>query len=844
MEPSGDQYEYGSRLTGSSWTPSSGPYTPSSSSVSDQPPKQQQQRTYSGGGATLSGMNSVGTPTAAAAIGNHDVNVIGPTPNSLNARGNGVQFSKAEYKAPNSLQNSLDGGNTASPPPPPPYDDNSNNSSFGRFSEFKSTNQNQNNDDRQRSQSSGRRGRSRGDQDRHARSDDSNLHHQSYNNNNNDNTTNNNNEDDNMTNMTEQTPLERWERRKERKLKEQRGLSPRSSKNNVQQQQQQQRRAVTPTRRTREGASRSVTKDRKTRWSPQEDEDEYYQEYDDFGPATTATTNDTRGRSTEDAHRRDYERSRTRSPSPRRDRRSRSLSRGRGRPDPLGHRESSIGNHENLPVYRDNDNDDDEGEGFLGDVDTGSHHGSSLSVDYHFDNEQRQQEQGMVQQPTTRHHQHRSRSRSASRHRSRSRSVPRRRSRSRSRTRNVTNGGGKKKSTYADELKSFTESIAAPVVAQQHQQQQQQGILHNHNDRQYKPYSDNHADNNMAIMEQGVPISSSSSASYSHRNNNKSLHLSEIEIEEEEGSYTDDSQSQSSVRVRHRASDMCRKFTSCNPRRRRNNEVIYSTSSGSSSKSTKKRCMWIALAVCGVCIVGAVLGIYYTKIYSSENIGEGEEDTTDIAVDASYEPTITLVPSAQPTRATSNIKPNEVAPSEQIIPTHRPHTLRDDMLAEYLSTLTNGLSDVRDTPQYKAKMWLVYEDMLQLHLPYHETSYYGDRNDDTKNDVTNRIKQRYALATLYYAWNMGDNDNMMIYGWLQGDECDFVEHSSESMYGEEEKEQAWEGVGCDDNGMVQALVLGKSFSCENLPSFTIFNLTPSFDFCHSFFSLRWSQPPR
>ena len=74
-----------------------------------------------------------------------------------------------------------------------------------------------------------------------------------------------------------------------------------------------------------------------------------------------------------------------------------------------------------------------------------------------------------------------------------------------------------------------------------------------------------------------------------------------------------------------------------------------------------------------------------------------------------------------------------------------------------------------------------------------------------------RIKQRYALATLYYALHI-EEGNMIDHGWLGSgvaDECEFVEGKNG------QQRQAWEGVGCDDEGNVRVLMLGKfSFICS------------------------------
>ena len=75
---------------------------------------------------------------------------------------------------------------------------------------------------------------------------------------------------------------------------------------------------------------------------------------------------------------------------------------------------------------------------------------------------------------------------------------------------------------------------------------------------------------------------------------------------------------------------------------------------------------------------------------------------------------------------------------------------------------------------------------------------------DWESNVAYRIKQRYALATLYYALHI-EEGNMIHHGWLGSvvDECEFVEGKNG------QQRQAWEGVGCDDEGNVRVLMLGK-----------------------------------
>ena len=164
-------------------------------------------------------------------------------------------------------------------------------------------------------------------------------------------------------------------------------------------------------------------------------------------------------------------------------------------------------------------------------------------------------------------------------------------------------------------------------------------------------------------------------------------------------------------------------------------------------------------------------------------------------------------------------------------------------------------------------MWILYDDPLRLHLPYANygsTSSSSSSNSRAGNDggteeedyvadwesnVAYRIKQRYALATLYYALHI-EEGNMIHHGWLGSvvDECEFVEGKNG------QQRQAWEGVGCDDEGNVRVLMLGKfSFICsvsfvflvlqvesQSHEPLTCFNLSS----VQHTYNHRWRQSPR
>ena len=95
-------------------------------------------------------------------------------------------------------------------------------------------------------------------------------------------------------------------------------------------------------------------------------------------------------------------------------------------------------------------------------------------------------------------------------------------------------------------------------------------------------------------------------------------------------------------------------------------------------------------------------------------------------------------------------------------------------------------------------MWILHEDKLKLDMPTEDTESASIESvGDWDSEIALRLKQRFALATLYYSMGIGDGG--VVKGWLDGDECRFV-----GNYG-----QAWDGVGCDDMGNVRVVVLGE-----------------------------------
>ena len=523
-----------------------------------------------------------------------------------------------------------------------------------------------------------------------------------------------------------------------------------------------------------------------------------YQEYDDFG-------NRTRDRNSSEEYA--TRRSRTRSPS-NVERRHRSRSRtgrssrsGReeeGRegsgPDPLDYEEEEeslrMNDCESSPLYHHHH--EDAG----GDMNDDTHYYSPSSIDdIRFDNR-------------------RNRSKSPVSQGKRSKSIPTRR--------DSNHEGGRRKynnnnnSRYADDLKSFTESIIASSTPPTHHRQ---SVARTHNDRQYKPY---HDDEDSIMMEQGTTPTSSQGQHYPPDmavpvTTGGGVSISSSNYHSDQSQYSSDiyEGGQQQRRVRHKASDICRKFTSqrCYRSNRDDNDDCHSSTIIVKSNN-KKRYLWIALSLCSVCIVAAALSVYF--LGRTKNGDNPNDNSIHLVVEDTVEPSISIQPSNLPTlHPINNIPTNK--------PTNHPLSIRDTLIIDYLSSLTKGSSNVIDTPQYLARMWILYDDPLRLHLPY---ANYGSTSSSSSNsrmsnggteeedyvadwesNVAYRIKQRYALATLYYALHIEEGD-MIDHGWLGSsngvaDECEFVEGKNG------QQRQAWEGVGCDDEGNVRVLMLGK-----------------------------------
>jgi hypothetical protein len=84
-----------------------------------------------------------------------------------------------------------------------------------------------------------------------------------------------------------------------------------------------------------------------------------------------------------------------------------------------------------------------------------------------------------------------------------------------------------------------------------------------------------------------------------------------------------------------------------------------------------------------------------------------------------------------------------------------------------------------ESPQYQARKWLLFEDILWL--------------SPISSFTSERIIQRYALATFYFSTD-GPN-SWKENNWMKGDEC---------------KGDFWDGISCNKNNEIRAIAFGKS----------------------------------
>lgn len=118
--------------------------------------------------------------------------------------------------------------------------------------------------------------------------------------------------------------------------------------------------------------------------------------------------------------------------------------------------------------------------------------------------------------------------------------------------------------------------------------------------------------------------------------------------------------------------------------------------------------------------------------------------------------------------------------AEDPLPEEAPLTDRQQLMHDIFMGVS-GNEALQDTtsPQFQARKWLLFEDILWL--------------SPINTFTSERIIQRYVLATFYFSTD-GPNswkDN----NWMKGDEC---------------KGDFWDGISCNENNEIRAIAFGKS----------------------------------
>ena len=331
-------------------------------------------------------------------------------------------------------------------------------------------------------------------------------------------------------------------------------------------------------------------------------------------------------------------------------------------------------------------------------------------------------------------------------------------------TRSVMSGN----STYADNLKSFSESITGPLAEGKSIRRENYEPSHQHHESREPHSHDRSGDRG------GMPTDSFERNTPNHH-----------DLNDEDASYQE-------KRVRWGASDFCKRFTEnrkdqprsssssqnwgvWKPPQEHDTAYDHGNPVRQSLDKSKKMYMWLALTVCAVCIVAVAATVTYFQ-------GESNRENSVAASTITPPPTMSSMPSEAPTMTPSSSPSNN--------PTPRPSTERERLIGEFLHSVSEGESSKVGTPQYEAKMWLLFDDDLFLHLPGHDTASW-------ESNIAERIKQRFALVTMYFAMGIGEGG--VSKGWLDGDECRNV-----GDYG-----RAWDGVACNGDGVVRAVALGK-----------------------------------
>lgn len=216
-------------------------------------------------------------------------------------------------------------------------------------------------------------------------------------------------------------------------------------------------------------------------------------------------------------------------------------------------------------------------------------------------------------------------------------------------------------------------------------------------------------------------------------------------------------------RVRWGANALCGRFTRSMPPTTTKNKTKYVT---------------FALLFTVLSIVAAVVALVYL-----ENMNK-RETAVPVAMPTPTPPTSI----ASPSDSTSTRFPSSTTFSSEI--SIQPTGQKEKFIGQYIETLSGGKSSSIGTPQFKARNWLLFGDDYDWSL---QLSSAGD--DLNSTEVTGRIRQRFALATMYYSMGVGDGG--VLKGWLEGDECRFV-----GNYG-----RAWDGIDCNEDGKVRAIAL-------------------------------------
>ncbi|KAL7550074.1 hypothetical protein ACHAWF_013302 [Thalassiosira exigua] len=648
--------------------------------------------------------------------GGDDEGDVDPTPNSLNdPRSRAVRFGRgAEYKAPNSLQNSLEGGTAADDRSGggPARQNSLSNSLEGGYEMSEGggggfrdrRGENLRGSPERVDRSGDRRGeRRRGGGDRDdARGANATAYHD--------------HQDDDAS---ERTPLERWELRRERRKAERRRQGREEVDEAAEEEEEKGRyRALSPER-----PVVSVARDRAVRWSPREeddddqfydrddheDQDDYekghasrgYMEHDDLGPAR-----DRRRGGKADSRRPDDG-----------ERRARASHGRRGRPDPDGRRPSSLGPGESSPLFSyEEDEDDDE------DVEQ-----SPLSIEDPFEDSDRKSE------------------------------------------RDAYAGGGRSGggSAYAEDLRSFAEGVVAGSVGT--------GTLSEETEMPMKPPSKDGMSGRPGQYSGRRSRFSSGNAGVGgpppkEGGMNKKLYallmilFLACVVAASAGIYFIGNSQKQQVQQDW--------YDDYGEEDEEDDDVAggedgidtgvgdggigsgYENGNGNDADDSIETGQEISDIDAGSGSRGGDVA----------NGGGTPAPAAEPAAPASLSGTAGTAPAA------TDGPPPPVATESTPAPSPHVPTERERTITMYLSALSRGASDVEGTPQHAAREWIARRDELRLELLLDPSDGGGD--DDAgvlAEEVATRFDQRYALATLHYALGIGAGG--ILKGWLGREEC-------------------------------------------------------------------------